>query len=124
MIYSQCELRGVRHYTVSSMQAAAKIINSGRMNDQFEKRISAAYPMDRYEEVLEQERLPAFGIKRAVPRLEYCNCRFKEIARSVYPRPTRGFFFLNGPRSTSFSAAVLAAPRAPREKRGKVRISY
>ncbi|WP_294856841.1 zinc-binding dehydrogenase [uncultured Oscillibacter sp.] len=56
IIYSECELRGVRHHTMSSMQAAAKIINSGRMNDQLEKLISAVYPMDWYEEALEKAR--------------------------------------------------------------------
>ncbi|MEA4992650.1 MAG: alcohol dehydrogenase catalytic domain-containing protein [Oscillibacter sp.] len=56
IIYSECELRGVRHHTMSSMQAAAKIINSGRMNEQLEKLVSAVYPMDRYEEALEKAR--------------------------------------------------------------------
>ena len=56
IIYSECELRGVRHHTMSSMQCAAKIINSGRMNDQLVKLISAVYPMDQCMEAMEKAR--------------------------------------------------------------------
>lgn len=56
IIYSECELRGVRHHTMSSMQGAAKIINSGRMNDQLAKLISAVYPMEEFAEAMEKAR--------------------------------------------------------------------
>lgn len=56
IIYSECELRGVRHHTMSSMQGAAKIINSGRLNAQLEKLISAVYPMDQCMEAMEKAR--------------------------------------------------------------------
>jgi len=56
IIYGECELRGVRHHTMSSMQYAAKVINSGRMNDQLKKLISAVYPLEQYLEALEKAR--------------------------------------------------------------------
>lgn len=56
IIYSECELRGVRHHTMSSMQCAAKIINSGRLNAQLEKLVSAVYPMEQYAEAFEKAR--------------------------------------------------------------------
>ena len=56
IIYGECELRGVRHHTMSSMQRAAKIINSGSMNQSLEKLISAVYPMGQYAEALEKAR--------------------------------------------------------------------
>lgn len=46
IIFSECELRGVRHHTMQDMQTAVKIINSGVMNDQLIKLISVVYPMD------------------------------------------------------------------------------
>ena len=49
-IYSECDLRGVRHHTIQDMQCAARIINSGVMNDQLIRLVSAIYPMEEYEE--------------------------------------------------------------------------
>lgn len=46
LIYSECEVRGVRHHTMNDMQMAVKIINSGVMNDVLRHLISAVYPMD------------------------------------------------------------------------------
>lgn len=46
IIYGETELRGVRHHTMSSMQAAAKLINSGVLNAQLEKLVSAVYPLE------------------------------------------------------------------------------
>lgn len=45
LIYSECEVRGVRHHTMNDMQMAVKIINSGVMNDILAKLVSAIYPM-------------------------------------------------------------------------------
>lgn len=56
IIFSECELRGVRHHTMTSMQYAARIINSGRMNCQLEKLISAVYPMEQYAQAMEKAR--------------------------------------------------------------------
>lgn len=56
IIYSECELRGVRHHTMSSMQIAARIINSGRLNEQLKKLVSAVYPMEEYAVALEKAR--------------------------------------------------------------------
>lgn len=56
IIYSECDLRGVRHHTMSDMQTAAKIINSGVLNDQLAKLISAVYPMEKSMEALERAR--------------------------------------------------------------------
>lgn len=56
IIYSECELRGVRHHTMASMQCAAKIINSGRLDQQLEKLISAVYPMEQCLEAMEKAR--------------------------------------------------------------------
>ena len=46
LIYSECQVRGVRHHTMNDMQMAAKIINSGVMNDVLQQLVSAVYPMD------------------------------------------------------------------------------
>ena len=46
LIYSECEVRGVRHHTMNDMQMAAKIINSGVMNDVLQQLVSAVYPME------------------------------------------------------------------------------
>ena len=45
-IYSECDLRGVRHHTMSDMQVAAKLINSGVLNVQLSKLVSAIYPLN------------------------------------------------------------------------------
>ncbi len=47
IIYGETELRGVRHHTMSGMQTAAKIINSGVLNSQLEKLVSAVYPLEK-----------------------------------------------------------------------------
>lgn len=46
LIYSECEVRGVRHHTMNDMQMAVKIINSGVMDDVLEHLVSAVYPME------------------------------------------------------------------------------
>lgn len=46
LIYSECEVRGVRHHTMNDMQMAAKIINSGIMNGALQHLVSAVYSMD------------------------------------------------------------------------------
>lgn len=56
IIYSECDLRGVRHHTMSDMQTAAKLINSGVLNDQLEKLVSAVYPLDQSMEAFERAR--------------------------------------------------------------------
>lgn len=56
IIYSECELRGVRHHTKTSMEYAAKIINSGLMNDQLAKLISVVYPYTQFAEAMERAR--------------------------------------------------------------------
>lgn len=56
IIFGETQLRGVRHHTMSAMQCAANIINSGRMNDQLKKLISAVYPMDACMEAFERAR--------------------------------------------------------------------
>ena len=56
IIYSECELRGVRHHTMNDMQCAAKIINSGVLNEQLSKLVSAVYPMEQSMEALERAR--------------------------------------------------------------------
>ncbi len=54
MIYHECDLRGVRHHTMSDMQAAAKIINSGVLNARLKPLVSAIYPLDRSMEAFER----------------------------------------------------------------------
>ena len=56
IIYSECELRGVRHHTKTSMEYAAKIINSGLLNDQLTKLISTIYPYAQISQALERAR--------------------------------------------------------------------
>lgn len=56
IIFGETQLRGVRHHTMSAMQCAANIINSGRMNDQLSKLVSAIYPMDDCIEAFERAR--------------------------------------------------------------------
>lgn len=56
LIYSECDLRGVRHHTMSDMQRAVKLINSGILNDQLMKLVSAIYPLERAKEALERAR--------------------------------------------------------------------
>lgn len=55
-IYSECDLRGVRHHTMNDMQTAVKIINSGVINDELIKMASVIYPMEQAEEALERAR--------------------------------------------------------------------
>lgn len=54
IIYSECDLRGVRHHTMSDMQTAAKLINSGVLDDQLGKLVSAIYPLDQSMEAFER----------------------------------------------------------------------
>ena len=56
IIYSECNLCGVRHHTMNDMQTAVKIINSGVLNDQLAKLVSVVYPMDQSMEALERAR--------------------------------------------------------------------
>lgn len=56
IIYSECDLRGVRHHTMNDMQTAAKIINSGVLNDQLAKLVSAVYPKEESMAALERAR--------------------------------------------------------------------
>lgn len=56
IIYNECDLRGVRHHTMSDMQRAASIISSGVLNGQLEKLISAIYPMEESLTALERAR--------------------------------------------------------------------
>lgn len=46
VIYSECTLLGVRHHTMSDMQTAVKLINSGVLNQQLEPLVTAVYPME------------------------------------------------------------------------------
>ncbi|SCI40669.1 Sorbitol dehydrogenase [uncultured Blautia sp.] len=50
IIYGETELRGVRHHTMSSMQTAAKIVNSGIIDRQLEQLVSAIYPFEQCTE--------------------------------------------------------------------------
>ena len=52
IIYSECCLLGVRHHTMSDMQTAAKLINSGVLNSQLERLVSAVYPLEQSMEAL------------------------------------------------------------------------
>ena len=45
---------GVRHHTMTSMEGAAKIINSGAMNEQLAKVVSAVYPVDQAMDAFEK----------------------------------------------------------------------
>lgn len=56
IIFSECTMKGVRHHTMSDMQIAAKIINSGVLNDQLAKLVSAVYPMEESMAALERAR--------------------------------------------------------------------
>lgn len=56
IIYGETELRGVRHHTMSSMQIAAKIINSGVLDSQLEQLISVIYPFSQCMEAFERAR--------------------------------------------------------------------
>ena len=55
-IYSECTLLGVRHHTMADMQAAVRLINSGVLNHQFMRLISAIYPLERSSEAFERAR--------------------------------------------------------------------
>lgn len=46
LIYSECEVRGVRHHTMNDMQQAARIINSGVMNETLRHLVTAEYPLE------------------------------------------------------------------------------
>lgn len=46
IIYRECDIRGVRHHTMYDMQRAARIIDSGVLNDQLKKLVSAVYPIE------------------------------------------------------------------------------
>ncbi|MDO4270776.1 MAG: alcohol dehydrogenase catalytic domain-containing protein [Eubacteriales bacterium] len=54
IIFNEAELLGVRHHTMTSMEGAAKIINSGLMNEQLAKIVSAVYPLDQSMEAFEK----------------------------------------------------------------------
>lgn len=56
IIFGECDLLGVRHHTMHDMQTAVKIINSGVMNEQLTKLISAVYPMEQATVALERAR--------------------------------------------------------------------
>lgn len=56
IIFSECDLLGVRHHTMQDMQTAVKIINSGVMNKQLEQLISAVYPMEQAAAALDRAR--------------------------------------------------------------------
>jgi len=56
IIYSECEVRGVRHHTMNDMQAAAELINAGVLNEQLAKMVSVIYPMEQSREALERAR--------------------------------------------------------------------
>ena len=45
-IYSECDLVGVRHHTMNDMITAAKLINSGVLNEQLRPLASAVYPLE------------------------------------------------------------------------------
>jgi len=46
IIYRECDIRGVRHHTMFDMQRAVRIIDSGVLNDQLKKLVSAVYPLE------------------------------------------------------------------------------
>ena len=54
IIFGETELRGVRHHTISDMQCAVNIINSGTMNSMLSRLITAVYPMADYAKALER----------------------------------------------------------------------
>ena len=56
IIYSECDLLGVRHHTMSDMQAAVKIIDSGVLDAQLRPLVSAIYPLDKSMEAFERAR--------------------------------------------------------------------
>lgn len=45
LIYNEASLLSVRHHTMTSMEKAVKIINSGLLNEQLAKMVSAVYPL-------------------------------------------------------------------------------
>lgn len=57
IIYSECELRGVRHHTKTSMEYAVKMINSGLLNDRLSAFASVVYPYTQFSEALQRARL-------------------------------------------------------------------
>lgn len=57
IIYSECELLGVRHHTKTSMEYAAKILNGGLMNERLSGLVSVMYPYTRFAEAMERARL-------------------------------------------------------------------
>ena len=54
IIYNEASMLGVRHHTMTSMEGAAKIINSGAMNEQLAKVVSAVYPVDQAMDAFEK----------------------------------------------------------------------
>lgn len=56
IIFSEDELRGVRHHTKTSMEYAVKIINSGLMDDRLSKLVSVIYPYTQFTEAIERAR--------------------------------------------------------------------
>nr|WP_326166583.1 alcohol dehydrogenase catalytic domain-containing protein [uncultured Oscillibacter sp.] len=56
IIYSECDLLGVRHHTMSDMQAAVKIIDSGVLDAQLRPLVSAIYSLDKSMEAFERAR--------------------------------------------------------------------
>lgn len=53
ILYSECDLRGVRHHTMTDMQTAVKLINSSVLNDRLAPLVSKVYPLERGMEALE-----------------------------------------------------------------------
>ena len=56
IIYSECDLRGVRHHAFHDMQCAAEIIDSGVLNTQLASLVSAVYPMEESMAAFERAR--------------------------------------------------------------------
>lgn len=56
IIYSECDLRGVRHHTMQDMMIAAQLINTGILNQQLIPFISAIYPLKDYAEAFQRAR--------------------------------------------------------------------
>ena len=54
IIYNEASMLGGRHHTMTSMEGAAKIINSGAMNEQLAKVVSAVYPVDQAMDAFEK----------------------------------------------------------------------
>lgn len=54
LIYNEASLLSVRHHTMTSMEMAAKIINSGLLSDQLSKVVSAVYPVAESQEAFDK----------------------------------------------------------------------